>query len=302
MEIGRYSLCVWILAFLFLFLQETCKAKHKLCPPSSCGKIHNISNPFRLEGHPTSCGDKRYTLACENNRTVLHLYSGKYYVEAINYDNYTIRLVDPNVHKDNCSSIPLYSLNSYNFSGSDTYSTYIVHRVTSYSIVPLSEVIVFLECENPVNSLHYIDTAPCNFVTGTYPSSSASALSQDKRHSYVMAYGGFRYPLDFYSQRLDVSDLDSSCRIEQVALKSWKGRNVTNTTSYMDIHNELLYGFEISWLTYFNKRGRRRRYCYVDDSNKVSCRIECVQSAQNTRARCSKISKILILMLILIHI
>lgn len=65
-----------------------------LCSPSSCGEIHNISYPFSLRGDPKYCGDRRYTLSCENNHTVLYLYAGKYYVQQINYDNYTIRVVD----------------------------------------------------------------------------------------------------------------------------------------------------------------------------------------------------------------
>jgi hypothetical protein len=88
------------------------------CSPSSCGEITNITHPFRLKGDPTSCGDPRYELSCENNKTVLTLYSGKYYVKSINYQNYTIQIVDQGIKEGNCSSIPRYFLTSFNFTTS----------------------------------------------------------------------------------------------------------------------------------------------------------------------------------------
>ena len=72
--------------FVFIvFFQNSCFAKYNNhdCPPSSCGNIPDISYPFRLRTDPNECGDKRYTLSCENDNTstVLYLYSttsGKY--------------------------------------------------------------------------------------------------------------------------------------------------------------------------------------------------------------------------------
>ncbi|BBN68082.1 Protein kinase superfamily protein, partial [Prunus dulcis] len=91
----------------------------RVCPPSSCGSIRNISYPFRLNSDPTNCGVSFYTLSCENNLTVLNLYSGKYTVLSINYDSNTIRAVDPGLRKNDCSSLPRYSLSPYNFSFQD---------------------------------------------------------------------------------------------------------------------------------------------------------------------------------------
>ncbi|KAM2530594.1 hypothetical protein PS1_028443 [Malus domestica] len=56
---------------------ETCNADNssaKSCT-SSCGHIHNISHPFRLNDDPKYCGDVRYTLYCESNITVTYLLS-----------------------------------------------------------------------------------------------------------------------------------------------------------------------------------------------------------------------------------
>ncbi|KAM2409461.1 hypothetical protein ACFX1X_028365 [Malus domestica] len=90
------------------------------CAPSSCGNIHNISYPFRLNSSPKRCGHSSFTLFCENNVTVLHISSGKYLVQSINYRNKTIRVVDPGLHKNNCSSIPRYPLSESNFRYSDS--------------------------------------------------------------------------------------------------------------------------------------------------------------------------------------
>ncbi|KAA8533612.1 hypothetical protein F0562_030954 [Nyssa sinensis] len=112
-------------ASVLLLFSLTCTAdeSHR-CDASSCGNIHNISYPFRLKSDPQNCGLPLYELACESNRTILSLDSRKFYVRAITHENYSIRVVDPGLDKDNCSSFPLYSLyldESNYFSGRSTY-------------------------------------------------------------------------------------------------------------------------------------------------------------------------------------
>ncbi|WCJ41550.1 PR5-like receptor kinase [Euphorbia peplus] len=111
--------------FFFLLMFQTNMATNTAyCPPSSCGRT-NISYPFRLQTDPVSCGDDKYMLSCGNDLTILHLINGgKYYVQAINYKNFTIRLVDAGVDKDDCSSIPSFLLTSDSFSLGDSYTLY----------------------------------------------------------------------------------------------------------------------------------------------------------------------------------
>ena len=92
----------------FSFLSFCAASENQPCRPSSCGDIQNISIPFRLKGDPLGCGhpDPAYELVCENNRTILY---GKYFVEEINYHNYTIRVIVAGLEKTNCFSLPLYS-------------------------------------------------------------------------------------------------------------------------------------------------------------------------------------------------
>ncbi|BBH05294.1 PR5-like receptor kinase [Prunus dulcis] len=88
-----------------------------------------------------------------------------YYVQAINYNNYTIRLVDAGVHKikDNYFSHPLYSFTQFNFSDSKSpyYENYtLIHYGIGYT--ELSMPIIFLSCENPMNRSDVIvETATC---------------------------------------------------------------------------------------------------------------------------------------------
>ncbi|KAI5342615.1 hypothetical protein L3X38_010490 [Prunus dulcis] len=242
MAAGRVASPSQLFIALLLVLSLCClSCNAKQCEPSWCGK-HNISHPFRLKHDPEKCGDSRYELSCEkNNLTVLYLYSGTYYVQAINYNNYTIRVVDANIHKGNCSSIPHYSLSSYNFSYEDPYQArqWRVNR-RDQSYLELSKPIIFLTCETPVNSPLYVDTAPCN---------GAMRSSTSNGHSYVSV-----------DERLLVSNLREFCRIELMFMIS---SQLTKNNSYIDIHNEIIYGFELTWV---------QLSCYIDsDTNKVNC-------------------------------
>jgi len=104
-----------LLLLVILAGHQSCSASKNStvdCAPSSCGNIHNISYPFRLSTDLNSCGNKKYELTCENNRPALYLKNKtvKYYVQAIDYSNLTIRVVDADVQKDDCFSIPRHSL------------------------------------------------------------------------------------------------------------------------------------------------------------------------------------------------
>ncbi|XP_052176079.1 LEAF RUST 10 DISEASE-RESISTANCE LOCUS RECEPTOR-LIKE PROTEIN KINASE-like 2.1 isoform X2 [Diospyros lotus] len=131
------------------------------CDPkfySSCGSLPNISYPFRLKNNPERCGLKQFELACENNRTMLYLSVGKFYVLDINYTTEIIQVVDVRIDQRNCSSL-LPSLRLANLL-SYTSSRYVFH--------PLSVVLlVLVNCERPIkyaeqNTMiqnYYIDLA-----------------------------------------------------------------------------------------------------------------------------------------------
>ncbi|PON94158.1 Wall-associated receptor kinase, galacturonan-binding domain containing protein [Trema orientale] len=250
--------------------QTSYSENNHYCPPSSCGNIHAITHPFRLSGDPRYCGDPRYELSCKNNLTVLYTQDKRHYlyVHTINYNNYTIRVVDPNVHKDNLASSPSYLIAKYEIIRDDRFETEIrfatatedhSHLTKFGNVHQLTQTLIFLSCEKKVNNSqrhNYIDTAPWMI--------NNSALSQSRRrYSYVVV-----------DRNLSLSDLAESCCIDQMSLFSTRKeieiekKNIIS--SYIDIHNEIAHGFELSWVpSYCYTFGVECLNCYVDeDSNK----------------------------------
>jgi hypothetical protein len=247
------------LIVILVLVHQTCSAKGSHhCPPSSCGTIRNISYPFRLEGDPKHCGDPRYTLSCENDlQTVLNLYAGKYYVREIYYNNYTIRVVDPGILNDTDSFIPRYPLDSTNFSYGDPYQLYL------YEYWEVSVRVVSVNCEKPLNlplnsNLVHLDISSCS-KNRVY--SSNSSLSNSKRYRYVL--------LD--ATWLDLEDL---CQVEQISLAASSklyDDNLRNI-SCAHIRNELLFGFELSWVQVGCGKSCQNGYCFLDSStNNFTC-------------------------------
>ncbi|KAG2709640.1 hypothetical protein I3760_05G249300 [Carya illinoinensis] len=216
-----------LIVLVVLLLHQTCSAKdtNRDCVPSSCGNIPNISSPFRLENHPPNCGDPRYTLSCQDNQVVLFLLSVEYYVLEINYANQTIRVVDSGIQKDNYSSIPSYDDLWYN---------------TPYHYWEIGGFMVLLNCERRVNSPRYLNKSNC-FGNRAYASNSSSSQPEV----------GFRYVI--YNETIKAGDVEDLCQVEQIFGTSGPGLinlpNDQSSISCADLHNLLLYGFELDWYT-----------------------------------------------------
>ena len=117
---------------------------------------------------------------------MVYVYSGKYQVEAINYNNHTIRLVYPSVQKGTCPSLPRYYLAYHNFTYGDPYELRQWKKAGTVAI-PLTVVVIFMSCEKPVKSHLYIDTASCS-----NGGSTSGALSQSEKHTYVIVNGSLK--------------------------------------------------------------------------------------------------------------
>ena len=248
-----------VLIALVLLVPPTYCSNPPCAHSSSCGNIPNISFPFRLNTDPQNCGDSRYVLSCdENNRTVLYLHGGKYYVQEISYNNYTIRMVDSSIRKDNYFSFstPTYSLSRYNFSSDDPYTTYQQKKTVSEWYPELSRSLVWMSCEKPVNSPLYLDTSTCNY------NNNSSSISDSKRYRYVKV------------GETSASQVEDSCQVEKMFLTSWPTNNDDQNISCTDVHNELVYGFELSWLQSNCESYCGRDYyyyCYLNDTNHLQC-------------------------------
>ncbi|WJX16591.1 hypothetical protein P8452_06598 [Trifolium repens] len=206
------------------------------CHLSSCGNIENITYPFRLKGDPENCGDPNYELSCERNQTILNLYNGKYIVESINYNNSTIRVTDSGLNKENCSSTPLYTLTNENFTTEEPY------RLLDNNNL---ETIAFINCAASINSPLYIDTSSC--IKGLINSSNYAVFGE-----------------------LKLSELEDSCSILVMVMMMTSNLNKgDNKFSYVNIHQQLVYGLELSWHEIFCKECQGRGYCKLNNNNEV---------------------------------
>ncbi|XP_054822765.1 probable LRR receptor-like serine/threonine-protein kinase At5g45780 [Prosopis cineraria] len=243
---GKTGLMIrfWCLVLLTLYLvvhpTTSSKDQSKACPPSHCGIITNILYPFRLPDDPPYCGHPSYELTCENNVTLLQLYNGTYQVLGINYSNYTIRLKDPGISEDDCSSLPRYFLSRSNFT--DTYvdpSLYdnkdpyggTLRRPSPIDSEPIFNHVIYLNCSDPVrDDAAYVDTAPC--------------VNWESKEGG----GGHVYAVADYD--LVVDELNAECCVKLVATiaSDWSSElRKGKYQSYAEIHRAFLYGFEISW-------------------------------------------------------
>lgn len=252
---------------VLLFLQATCTAfPVRDCPASSCGNILNISHPFRLTDDPPGCGDKRYQLDCENNATILTLFSGKYHVHHIDYKGYKIRVSDVGVMEDaTCSFIPRYFFFRLNF------SNVFVGPATDPLYLDRFDAprIAYFNCANPItDDPRYVgvDTTRCGSEGYVY------AVLEDSSEG-----------------EFSVKDIKVGCQLKvatyvNAELVQQHCRRKRNNLSYDDIHSTLAYGFRLSWLYVIcEDQCGKGAYCHVingstgevqcDDHSQQNCRL-----------------------------
>ncbi|KAI8571408.1 hypothetical protein RHMOL_Rhmol01G0117900 [Rhododendron molle] len=189
---------------------------------NSCGDIHNITYPFQLQGDPSHAAyDKYFILSCDqNNRTILDLSAGKYYVQSMNYTDSSIRLVDVGIQTDDiCSSFPLSSL---------TLGDFVTQTLLPYTAESTATTVVFLSCENPIQSPAYVNRTGYNCIAGDESSGNGY-------YSYV-AVG----EVTFW-------DFPDSCTFDQVAFTSSPRLGRGSNMSWLDLNKVLAYGFEATW-------------------------------------------------------
>ncbi|XP_059289763.1 uncharacterized protein LOC132043272 [Lycium ferocissimum] len=224
----KYFTILYLILVILLQFFQTCsawKSKH-YCPPSACGHIRNISYPFRLKTDPIYCGFPLYELACEGNQTVISLSSKKLYVQAINYDNQTLRLVDPTLQtQDICSLRPRLTFRQYNrFFDPYYYTNGYIKRV--------AEPMFMFNCPFAINS------------TSTF----GCILSG---HTFLKI------------GEMNASEVIDGCRAEFIGLTSWPDIKDDNNISLSDFHQAISYGFELSYLKLRFKQRISKDYMFV---------------------------------------
>ncbi|XP_056171251.1 rust resistance kinase Lr10-like [Syzygium oleosum] len=223
-----------LLVLLIIQAGISCYARNNhLCAPSACGEVGNIRYPFRLKDDPKGCGDSGFELACEDNRTVLSLFDGRYHVKSINPWNFggsidwdfgQIEVVDVGLQKSNCSSLPLHQLMRSNFSGEDDEHYYISYR-TSVTIVSCSK-----QVRSPIYPL-YIATEPCIAINGFYSYAVIDAEASDIE--------------DFCTITTSTWAADYLWELEYLQEKRAPWFRENRPISYNDIHNAMTDGFNL---------------------------------------------------------
>ena len=120
-----------------------------------------------------------YALFCKNNLTMLKFQGEEYCVQAINYNNYTIRVMPVNADH-NCSHIPSYPnffehyltfdieirFGHVGVKGQKLITTAKAQVMMMMRVHKLTETIMFLCCEKLVlNNPSYKDTIACFNIT-----------------------------------------------------------------------------------------------------------------------------------------
>jgi interleukin-1 receptor-associated kinase 1 len=111
---------------------------------------------------------------------------------------------------------------------------------------------IFMSCENTVNSPLYVDTAPYGLNYGSVNYSNSSLVT----HSNYVTLGG-----------MTASDLMELCSIEKIFLLPKK--NYTDNYSFEEIHSDLAYGFELSWYNIYCENCTTG--CYINSSDSRQC-------------------------------
>ncbi|KAE8706125.1 hypothetical protein F3Y22_tig00110403pilonHSYRG00056 [Hibiscus syriacus] len=212
--LGQLMAAFALVVFVF---PGACLARHvnQDCGSVSCGRL-NISYPLRLKNQPPHCGDRRYELECEkNNRTTLVLREGKFSVEDISYENYTMRVVDGGLDMDDCNSLPLTSV----------YYSYYPHC-----------------CTKPIESALYIPASRCRINSNAssyfYFLDGGTPLSDFSQSCTLKA----EVPIGVYSIS-GMSTLDIYNKLSQGVLLTWMTESylkeyctyTSNKVSFQDV-------------------------------------------------------------------
>ncbi|PNY02725.1 hypothetical protein L195_g026044, partial [Trifolium pratense] len=156
------------------------------------------------------------------------MFSGKYYVQHIDYKRYTISLSDAGAVEDtNCSSIPRYFLYDRSFHN-------ILYGEQDFGSEPFlldlsPPRVAYFNCSNPVKDPRYVtvDTSHCSI--------------RGNGHVYAV----LEQSLSEYS----FEDIKIGCEFMVATLtKEWFEDIRKGNVSYDEIHGLIVDGFEVSWL------------------------------------------------------
>ncbi|XP_061994711.1 uncharacterized protein LOC133712615 [Rosa rugosa] len=226
-----------VLVFLLFLVQVQARNLNEADCSSSCGDIHNIKYPFRLKGDPSGCGDRDFEFSCVNNKTILEIFPGKYYVKNISYTDNLLRLVDVNFANGSCS-LPSGSIeNSDGFVQDIRYKGHVNYTTGSR--------IRFVKCSRNVtlqnNEKYYYNytEVPCLTRNGTY--------------TYAVLDGMYT-----------AMDYPPTCSLVSLAPVDYH-EDVYKSPTYEAIVKVLQAGFDLGWSVECRDCSLAGKHCVIDD-------------------------------------
>ncbi|KAL9669527.1 hypothetical protein QQ045_007074 [Rhodiola kirilowii] len=256
MEIGR-SISIIIASQLTLLWIHLSFA-HAQFEFESCGKISNITCPFRLRGGSKSSCKSKYELICEDNtNTILHWRNGKYHVHSINYQNFTLRVTDAGISRSNCSTRPSNCL------------TFLDNPYVYFTFSDLADpvIVIFLGCDDRVSANYSaLISSSSNVNVSLVDRTSCGGTverSTSKAYQYMIVTEGF--------YNLKQRDVPASCRIDVMSFVSRRPEEMT----IGGVYDELRYGFELSFYRMNCDRCEQAGYAFRDAEEAARCYHVC---------------------------
>ncbi|MQL79964.1 hypothetical protein Taro_012387 [Colocasia esculenta] len=199
-------------------------ADSAVCRPSSCGDIRSISKPFRLRGDPADCGDPRYELQCEANRTILEIPPIRYWVKAIWYEDEVIQIIDARAMAG-----PSFLL--FPPSGPETYPIDSQRRFfwSGWCTVNL------INCSSPVEHDPAVVEADSCMTTSSFSRGAAATVAAAGQETHL------------YWSMANSDGLPRGCCVEGTTRCGRDLCVMNRPASCADVRDALLQGFNMSW-------------------------------------------------------
>ncbi|KAL5226652.1 hypothetical protein ABZP36_014917 [Zizania latifolia] len=198
--------------------------QNQKCSPFSCGDLHNISYPFRLQGDSRDCGvgpRPWYNLSCSSGKATIRINTGTYYVTSIDYTDESFWVVDANLQDTN-SSCPL----------------------------PRSDQHPYTVWDSPIDSygfLNYITASDSYWACFVNCSRAVTDIKWYKPITCLNANNSFVYK-SYSSAGCGVGDLQPSCRyMAMIPFSRYIGYDSLPyyNASYTDIIGFIRKGFRV---------------------------------------------------------
>ena len=162
--------------------------------------------------------------------------------------------MDADVQKDDCFSIPRHS-----FIIDDYFPYYRGGRFinTSIDYTSITSTFVFMSCPKPIHSPpnYIVDASSCKNGSNLFNYTSNISSPSSQNYSYVFIPHSYSYSCSYsysydhiiYYLSGDIPDLCYVNLMYPTFFTSDPLKNETNIISYKEVHDSIVYGFDLSW-------------------------------------------------------